>query len=133
MQELASGKIGQEGGLLRRALEEMAQGRIGCLADRFELSPRLFGAIVVGGLFYGKAATAQDAKSLFAALMWHLPGKASVKDEVDLLLNTVLAFAPKRSRLFLLEALAIKVSLFCFCSPFCYVYIEKSLTVVCTK
>jgi hypothetical protein len=41
-----------------------------------------------------------------------LPGKAAVKEEVDMLLNGILEFAPKRCRLFLLEALALKVSQF---------------------
>jgi hypothetical protein len=57
---VAAGK-GQEGLLLRRGLAEMAQGRIPSLADRFETSPRLFGALIVGGLCHGQAATGNDA------------------------------------------------------------------------
>jgi hypothetical protein len=111
LQDLASGKIGQEGGLLRRGLEEMAKGRIASLADRLKSSPKLFGALVVGGLCFGTVANGKDAKWIFHAVMWHLPGKASVEEEVDELLNSVFECAPKRCRLFLLEALAFKVSL----------------------
>jgi hypothetical protein len=116
LQHLAAGKIGQEGLMLRRGLEVMAQGRIASLAYRLSLSPGIFGAIVVGGLCHGKAATGQEAKGLFAALMWHLPGKASSEKEVNVLLSSVLEIAPKPSRLLLLEALALKVS--CFITNF---------------
>jgi hypothetical protein len=111
LQYLAAGKIGQEGGLLRRGLEVMAKGRISCIADQVETCPRLFAALVVGGLCHGKAATTQDAKWLFQAIMWHVPGKASVEEEIDQLLNIIFELAPKRCRLFLLEALAFKVGL----------------------
>jgi hypothetical protein len=110
LQELASGKIGQEGGLLRQGLEVMASGRIDCLASALSSSPRLFGAIAVGGLCFGKAATGQEAKHLLGALINQLPGKASAEKEVDELLKPMFEFAPKRCRLFLLEALALKVS-----------------------